>query len=94
MGSLPVSYFDGKTAQIHHVTLGIDAGHVTVHGESVNRDEPFAAVEITDQIGQTPRLVRFSDGAYCEITDLPAFAAVLAEQGIPVQGIGRQAFRT
>jgi peptidase M48-like protein len=89
MGSLPVSYFDGKTARIHQVALGLDAGRVTVRGEGVDRDEPLEAVEITDQIGRTPRLVKFADGAHCEVTDVPGFAAVLAGQGITRSVVSR-----
>jgi Zn-dependent protease with chaperone function len=82
MRSIPVSYFDGRTAKPHSVLLGIDAGRVTISGDGVERSDPLDAVEITDQIGRTPRLVRFHDGAFCEITDVAAFAALLAEHGI------------
>jgi Zn-dependent protease with chaperone function len=89
MGSLPVSYFDGRTARAHRVTLGLDAGRVTIQGDGIDRDEPLEGVDIADQIGRTPRLVRFHDGAYCEVADLDAFAAILTEQGIARSAVAR-----
>lgn len=89
MGSLPVSYFDGKTARPRAVTLGLEAGRITISGDGLERSEPVEAVEITDQIGRSPRLVRLTDGAFCEITDLGAFAALLAEQGIDHSAVSR-----
>ena len=80
--SVPATYFDGHTARAHPVTLDLSAGRLTVEGAAIARDETIDAVEITDEIGLTPRLVRFSDGAFCEVTDVAALGVILERQGI------------
>lgn len=75
----PVSatYFDGQRAKRHDVQVDIRADRVLVTGDGVARDEPIGAVEITDPLGRTPRMIRFPDRAFCEIGDAAAFAALL-----------------
>jgi Zn-dependent protease with chaperone function len=48
----------------------------------MHRDEPVEAVEIPQALGRTPRMMRFPGGAYCEIDDQAAFAAMLAGSGM------------
>ncbi len=52
-----------------------------VTGPGVERDEPLEAVEIPPALGRTPRLVRFPGGAFCEVAESTAFAAMLAAGG-------------
>jgi Zn-dependent protease with chaperone function len=82
MGAVSATFFDGQTSKAYKVTLSIEGGHVAASGEGVERAEPIGAVEITDEIGQTPRFVKFTGGAFCEVVDLVAFHRVLAEQGL------------
>src|SRR5262245_59822634 len=78
MAPLPATYFDGRTARAHAVTLDLDDGQaVVVLGDGVERREPMGAVTISDAVGAAPRFVRFADGAVCEIAD-PAFAGMVA----------------
>lgn len=76
------TYFDGRSAQAHPVTLTIDRDRVQVAGEGVQRDEPFASVTISARIGRTPRLVRFSDDALCEVADIEALDRMLVSAGL------------
>jgi Zn-dependent protease with chaperone function len=89
MTTIAASFFDGRTARLHPVTVGIVSGRLTVTGEAVRREEPIEAVDITDAIGRTPRLMRFADGAVCEITEIDAFANLLAEHGIRQSAVSR-----
>jgi Zn-dependent protease with chaperone function len=75
--SIRASYFDGRNARRHDVELDIRFGRVVVTGDGIARDEPLGAVEITEPLGRTPRLIRFHDRASCEIADAAAFAALL-----------------
>jgi Zn-dependent protease with chaperone function len=75
--SIRASYFDGQNARRHDVELDIRFGRVVVTGDGIARDEPIGAVEITEPLGRTPRLIRFHDRAFCEIGDAAAFAALL-----------------
>jgi Zn-dependent protease with chaperone function len=71
------TYFDGQNARRHDVELDIRFGRVIVRGGGVERDEPIGAVEITEPLGRTARMIRFPDRAFCEIDDAAAFAALL-----------------
>ena len=72
------TYFDGQSAKRYQVQVDIRFGRVLVTGDGIARDEPIGAVEITEPLGRTPRLIRFPDRAFCEISDAQAFAALLA----------------
>jgi Zn-dependent protease with chaperone function len=71
------TYFDGQHAKRHEVDLDIRFGRVLVAGDGIARDEPIGAVEITEPLGRTPRLIRFPDRSFCEVPDAAAFAALL-----------------
>jgi Zn-dependent protease with chaperone function len=76
------SYFNGREATRYAVTIGIDAGGVFVSGDGIDRREPLTAVTISEALGNAPRLVRFSDGAFCEVTDSTGFRRLLSEHGV------------
>jgi Zn-dependent protease with chaperone function len=50
---------------------------VFVEGAGVRRSTPLATVQIDDAWKRNPRIIRFSDGAWCEVTDAQALAAML-----------------
>jgi Zn-dependent protease with chaperone function len=83
------TYFDGKTARAHPVTLSIDGDMLVIAGDGVVRRHPIGSVEIPDAPGSTPRVLRFVDGGSCEIEDARALAAALAEHGIAPDRVSR-----
>ncbi len=80
---MPVAaqYYDGREARPRAVTLDIEQGLVIVLGDGIDRREPLAALQISDVLGNAPRLIRFPDNAFCEIADGHAFSRILAEHG-------------
>lgn len=74
---LAARYFDGRSAASASVTLAIAGDRVRVIGETVARDEPVGAITISERIGRSPRFVRFSDGAFCEVTDVDTLERLL-----------------
>jgi Zn-dependent protease with chaperone function len=64
------------------VTLSLGGGTVFVVGDGIERRELLETVEITDAVGTAPRLIRFRDGASCEVDDTAALAKLLALHGI------------
>jgi Zn-dependent protease with chaperone function len=76
------TYFNGRDATAYAVTIGIDGASMVVSGDGIDRREPFAAVQISEAIGNAPRLVRFSDAAFCEVTDNEGLGRLLAEHGV------------
>ena len=87
--TIPAGYFDGQTARRQAVILSISGGVASVEGEGVNRQEPLSAVQIGDAIGRAPRIVRFADGAFCEVTDVDGLRQMLSEQGMHRQMVSQ-----
>ena len=79
---MQATYFDGKTARAHPVELSIDGDMIVIAGDGLERRHTIGAVEIPDAPGSTPRVMRFVDGASCEVQDAVAFASMLAQHGI------------
>jgi Zn-dependent protease with chaperone function len=83
MATLSADYYDGKRARPHSVRLSLSpAGDaLAVEGEGVDRIEPLARVWVSEPMGDAPRLVKFSDGAHCEVRDHAALAVLLEAGG-------------
>ncbi len=75
------NYFDGRSAKAHPVTLTLSDGLLHVQGEAIARDEPIAALRVSEPMGMAPRLVSFPDGAHCEVRDHAGMARLLAVTG-------------
>lgn len=82
MAPVSATYFDGRAARPHAVTLDIVDGTASVAGEGVDRRESIASIEIGDALGDAPRVIRFQDGALCEVRDVNALGRLLAAHGI------------
>jgi Zn-dependent protease with chaperone function len=79
------SYFDAVQSRAHPVILSIRDDRVLISGEGILRDEPLGSVSISERIGRTPRFVRFTDGALCEVTDHATFRQLLSAEGLDTQ---------
>lgn len=76
-------YFDGRSSRAHAVVLRVHDGQAVLldtGGEELRR-APLASLRVSERIRRGPRLVTFTDGAYCEITDHTTFDAMLAATG-------------
>lgn len=62
-------YFDGRSAAPREVQLLPLPGVVCLRGEGFERREALADVDIGEQLGSAPRLIRFTDGAMCEVIE-------------------------
>ncbi|HMA48902.1 MAG TPA: M48 family metallopeptidase [Magnetospirillaceae bacterium] len=78
---IDAQYFDGRSTRVHRVTLSFAGGCWVVAGEGVDRRLPFAEVTVDEKLGRAPRKLRFAGGAFCEVADLKALDALLAEAG-------------
>lgn len=77
------SYFDTRSSRAHAVTLDVAGGDAVLrdgNGEELRR-APLSSLRVSERTRRAPRLVTFSDGAYCEIADNVAFDALLAATG-------------
>ncbi len=75
------AYYDGRTARRHPVDLSIEHGMLSVSGAGIRRREPLQQVRISERLGNSPRLLSFDDGAYCEVRDLAALELALYGEG-------------
>lgn len=79
--SLPADFYDGLCARRHCVALYYENGFLRVQGEGVERLVALADVRLSEPMGAAPRLLTFSDGAFCEIRDHAGLQRLLDESG-------------
>lgn len=89
MSSIAASYFDGRTPQRQAVELRVDGDEIVVRGSFGERRAGRSQVEISEPMGRAPRLLRFADGAVCEIADHAAFAVWLDAAGFAESAVVR-----
>lgn len=79
--SVAAQFYDGQTSRRREVRLYADGARLVVRGDDVERAAPLAEVDVGERLGSAPRLLRFGDGAYCEVRDHAALDALLAALG-------------
>lgn len=81
MVGIQADYYDGHSARAHRVTLSLAGGRLEVVGEEIHRLEALPDLRVSEPMGAAPRLVKFRDGAHCEVRDHAGFATLLADSG-------------
>jgi Peptidase family M48 len=71
------SYFDGRSTRVRVVDLSVTGSDLTVSGEDIHFQVPFADVKVDERLGTAPRRLRFQDGSFCEVRDLEALETLL-----------------
>ena len=79
--TISATYFDGRSAIAHAITLTLHDSVLCVRGETIDRDEPIAALRVSEPMGAAPRLISFPDGAHCEVRDHAGMARLLESTG-------------
>lgn len=72
-------YYNGKTAQSRAVDLTREEQDWVLRGEEFELRWPTPEVHISERLGNTPRLLTFSGGGHCEITDQAALEFLLQD---------------
>lgn len=82
MDSQPLDavYFDGRSSRLHRVTLQVCDGVAQVRGDA-ERDSPLGELRVSERSVHALRKITFPDGAYLEVRDLGALAALLHSTG-------------
>jgi Zn-dependent protease with chaperone function len=78
---IPAVYYDGQTARRYPISLVIEQGIVSLYGPDFERHERVIDIEVPEHFGAGARVLRFADGAYCEVTDHAALNTMLAASG-------------
>ena len=80
-------YYDGKTSQQHEVRIWAEpSGRLRVIGEGIDFSCPIAQVRPSPRVGNTPRHLRFADGAQCETNDNEAVDRAFARESREARG--------
>lgn len=86
-------YFDGQSARAHHVVLSLSGNLLEVTGDNISRVDMLPDLRVSEPMGEAPRLIKFPDGAHCEVWDHAGLAQLLAlgghRDGLVVQLQGR-----
>lgn len=77
---IPALYFDGVSSRCHRVELSVQEGIAAISGD-VHRQAPLSELRVSERARHAKRKVTFPDGAYLEVLDNTAFAALLAQTG-------------
>ena len=82
MQQLTAFYFDGQTSKRTAVQLTASAQGVLVQAEGLHKAVPLDQIIWPEPRRHGARLLRFSDGSYCEFPDGTAFEAWRATHGL------------
>ncbi|MDB5988151.1 MAG: peptidase family protein [Nevskia sp.] len=74
---LHATYFDGKSSRPYVVALTAEHNVLQLAGAEITRQVSFAELRISERLGSAPRLIRFADGAFCEVSDLDGLTVLL-----------------
>ena len=80
-GAVTATYFDGRSALAHAVTLSLADGVLQLRGDGIERDEPVTSLRVSESMGAAPRLISFPGGAHCEVRDHAGMARMLNATG-------------
>lgn len=78
---ITASYFDGRSSRRHDAELTIAGGVLTLAGAFGRREVALIDVAIDEAMANAPRVLRFADGAYCEVADHRALDLALRDAG-------------
>lgn len=76
MKQIQARYYDGRSSRAHEVLLSSDGDRLQVRGETINTDVELRTVRVSSRLGDSPRYLRFADGAKCETADHEAVDAI------------------
>lgn len=80
-------FYDGHSSRQQPVTLDIAHGQLQLHRNDGLIEIPLSSMRIAEKLGNTPRLLHFSDGGHCEINDHAAFESLLKDAGFTPQSL-------
>ena len=74
-------YFDGLSSASIPVVLRIEQDYLRIEGTGIKKYWAVSALDISEKLGNTPRIIRHSTEGFCEVTDLEALATMLHASG-------------
>lgn len=74
-------YFDGLSSASIAVVISLEGGHLHISGTGISKSWAFSSLDISEKLGNTPRLIRHVNEGFCEVADLQALERLLRESG-------------
>jgi hypothetical protein len=74
-------FFDGRSARMQAVQLGVDGSTLTVNAPAFQRSYPADTVALSEPFAAAPAMLRFGDGSSCEVAAGAARDSLLAALG-------------
>jgi len=75
-------YFDGKTTAARAVELSLEGQEWVLRGDDLELCHSFDQAQLSERLGNTPRLLTFPEGGHCEVTDHAALDQLLDAAGV------------
>lgn len=79
--ALAALFYDGVRSQPLTVGLLVGTSGIDVRGESLERGYGWERVHMSERLRHAPRVIRFADGAFCEVSDQAGLDAALLAAG-------------
>jgi Zn-dependent protease with chaperone function len=74
-------YYDGRVARPQSVGLWIGPDGIALRGEAVQCRYDWGHLRVSERLRNAPRIIRFDDGAHCEVSDQRLLDGALAAVG-------------
>jgi len=74
-------FYDGVSSRAHQVTIRIVGNTVCINGNNISRTIPISKVSVSEPFDGAHRILRFQDGATCEVPDSNALSGMLKRAG-------------
>ena len=74
-------YFDGLSSASIAVVISLEHGQLQISGAGINKSWAFSSLDISEKLGNTPRIIRHLNEGFCEVADLPALESLLRASG-------------
>jgi len=71
-------YYDGRTSRAHRVWLSSNGEWLQISGEGISVDVELDTIRVSSRLGDSPRYLKFADGAKCETEDHDAVDAIFS----------------
>ena len=81
MSVVEAEYYDGRSARVYHVVLSLQEGALLLEGEGISRRDALDVLRVSEPMGAAPRLIKYPDGAHCQVRDHAALVGLLAAGG-------------
>jgi Zn-dependent protease with chaperone function len=74
-------YFDGLSSASIPVVMRLEHGQLHISGTEVSKNWAFSSLDISERLGNTPRIIRHENEGFCEVTDLSSLQSLLRASG-------------